>query len=118
MRPRTPAGLIREVGGTEAAMSVFVDARKSMGLAGVPQPGSVSPHLFLGKKNNSRSKEGLDTLVTEELVDSYGSVASQTASSTQINVRFSYGIARRHTPVEAHPQQTEAVTGVLPWTAQ
>ena len=43
-------------GGTGNAVSVFADARKSLGLAGAPLPGSVSPHLFLGKKSNSRSK--------------------------------------------------------------
>ena len=62
---------------------VFADARKSMGLAGAPLPGSVSPHLFLGKESNSKSKEGLGKLETEELIDSYDSTTCQTASSTQ-----------------------------------
>ena len=81
-------------GGRGNAVSVFADARKSLGLAGAPLPGSVSPHLFLGKKSNSRSKEGLDKLVTEEPIDSYGSVTSQTASSTQNKVWCSQGTAR------------------------
>ena len=64
----------------------FADARKSrksMGLAGAPLPGSVPPHLFLAKKSNSKSKEGLDKLVAEELIDSYDSATCQTASATQ-----------------------------------
>ena len=61
----------------------FADARKSMGLAGAPLPGSVPPHLFLGKKSNFKSKEGSEKLVADELIDSYDSATCQTASSTQ-----------------------------------
>ena len=93
-------------------VSVFADARKSMGLAGAPQPGSVSSRLFLGKKNSSRSKERLDKLVTEELIDSYESVTSQTASSTQTNVRFSQGIARRHVSRGVHPASRSRNRGI------
>ena len=82
---------------------MFEDARKSMGLAGAPLPGSVSPHLFLGKKSNSKSKEGLDKLVTEKLIDSYDSTTFQTASSTQNKVWCSQGFARWHASRGAHP---------------
>ena len=60
-------------------------------------------HLFLGKKSNSRSKEGLDKLVTEELIDSYDGVTSQTASSTQNKIWCSQGTARWHASRGAHP---------------
>ena len=91
---------------------MFANVRKSLGLAGAPLPGSVSPHLFLGKNNNSRSKEGLDKLVTEELIDSYDSVTSHTASSTQNKVWCSQGTARWHSSRGAHPASRSRNRGI------
>ena len=48
-----PSGADQRGGGTGAAIPVLVDARKSVRLAGAPQPGSVSPYLLLGKKSNT-----------------------------------------------------------------
>ena len=72
----------------------------------------MSPHLFLGKKSNSRNKEGLDKLVTEELIDSYDSVTSQTASSTQNKVWCSQGTAHWHASRGAHPASRSRNRGV------
>ena len=69
-------------------------------------------HLFLGKKSNSRSKEGLDNLVTEELIDSYDSVTSQTASSIQNKVWCSQGTARWHASRGAHPASRSRNRGI------
>ena len=61
---------------------MVADARKSIDLARAPQPGLVSPYLFLGKKSSSRSKERLDKFVIEEHIGSYDSVTSQISSFT------------------------------------